>query len=88
MRDEACIIITSGEGAPSKNPLVVRLGYVALNVTDTDCCADDAYNIDGARIRASNDRAVMLTSNQRRAELILIRADQNQLRPGFCCLSG
>lgn len=63
-----------------QTPLVFRLGYVALNVTDADRCAEDACNIVGARISGRDDRAVMLTSNQRRAELILFRSDENTLR--------
>src|SRR5690554_5706553 len=63
-----------------QTPLVFRLGYVALNVTDADRSAEDACNIVGARISGRDDRMIMLTSNQRRAELILMRSDENTLR--------
>ncbi len=61
-------------------PLVFRLGYVALNVTDPERCAEDTANIVGARVSARDGDTVMLTSNRRRAEMILHRADENSLR--------
>ena len=61
-------------------PLVFRLGYVALNVKDPEAVAEDTCNIVGARISDRSDKAIMLTSNQRRAEMILVRSGQNNLR--------
>ncbi|KFI29958.1 glyoxalase [Haematobacter massiliensis] len=61
-------------------PLVFRLGYVALNVTDPEAAAKDTCNIAGARISAREGERIMLTSNQRRAEMILYPAATNTLR--------
>lgn len=61
-------------------PLVFRLGYVALNVTDPEAAAEDTCNIAGARISGRDAGRIMLTSNQRQAEVILYPAATNSLR--------
>lgn len=61
-------------------PLVFRLGYVALNVVDAERAAEDTCNIAGARISGRENGRIMLTSNQRRAEVILYPAATNSLR--------
>ncbi len=61
-------------------PLVFRLGYVALNVTDPERAAEDTANIVGARVSVRESDVIMLTSNQRHAEMILYRAGENSLR--------
>ncbi|MBK4216829.1 hypothetical protein JJJ17_12900 [Paracoccus caeni] len=61
-------------------PLVFRLGYVALNVTDPQRTAEDTCNIAGTRISGQDGGRIMLTSNRRRAEMILYPSDANNLR--------
>lgn len=61
-------------------PLVHRLGYVALNVSDLDGAVADARNITGAAlVDLTKDRA-LLSSNARHAELILHGAADSSLR--------
>jgi catechol 2,3-dioxygenase len=61
-------------------PLVHRLGYVALNVVDLDACAQDAIQIAGAALVKRTPERALLTSNARHAELIMHRADANAIR--------
>lgn len=61
-------------------PLVHRLGYVALNVSDLDGAVDDARQIAGAALVEQTADRALLTSNARHAELILHRADHSSLR--------
>jgi catechol 2,3-dioxygenase len=60
-------------------PLVQRLGYIAVNAIDPERLADDTVNIIGARIVHRDDETVMLSSNQRHAEYIIRRSDENAL---------
>lgn len=61
-------------------PLVYRLGYVALDVIDLDACVEDAVAVAGVSVvEKTADRALM-TSNTRHAELVLHRASRNEAR--------
>ncbi|MDF8357673.1 VOC family protein [Ensifer adhaerens] len=61
-------------------PLVYRLGYVALNVVDLDACVADAVAVAGVSVvEKTADRALM-TSNARHAELVLHKASSNEAR--------
>lgn len=61
-------------------PLVHRLGYVALNVSDLEGAVEDAQLIAGAALVEQTADRALLTSNARHAELILHRADHSSLR--------
>lgn len=61
-------------------PLVHRLGYIALNVSDVAAAAADAQNIAGAALVDQTADRALLTSNARHAELILHRAPESSLR--------
>jgi catechol 2,3-dioxygenase len=60
--------------------LIQRLGHVALNVVDLDAAIADAQGIAGARVVHQDDAHAILTSNRRRAELVLHRARANEVR--------
>lgn len=60
--------------------LVLRLGYVALNVTDISAAARDAENIAGARIVEKTADRMLMTSNQRHAELIFHKSNKDAVR--------
>jgi catechol 2,3-dioxygenase len=61
-------------------PLVTRLGYVSLEVTDPDSIADDVANILGARVVDRNDDYILISANERHAELVLYKARENKMR--------
>jgi catechol 2,3-dioxygenase len=61
-------------------PLVHRLGYVALNVADLRAAIDDAQKIAGATLVDETLERALLTSNQRNAELVLHRSEENSAR--------
>lgn len=61
-------------------PLVHRLGYVALNVGDLEGAVEDARQIAGAALVDSTPDRALLSSNARHAELILHRAESSSLR--------
>ena len=61
-------------------PLVHRLGYIALNVSDLDGAVEDARQIAGAALVDKTPERALLTSNARHAELILHRAERSSLR--------
>jgi catechol 2,3-dioxygenase len=61
-------------------PLVYRLGYVALNVADLGSCVDDALHVLGLSLVERSSSRALLTSNTRHAELVLQRADRNEVR--------
>lgn len=61
-------------------PLVLRLGYVALNVIDMEAVCEDAVNIAGPRVVSRTENCIMLSSNARHAELILHKSDSNGAR--------
>lgn len=61
-------------------PLVYRLGYVAMNVANFDDCIFDAINVIGLnQVEKTQDRA-LFTSNTRHAELIIQRSAKNEMR--------
>jgi len=61
-------------------PLVYRLGYVALNVADFDNYLEETQKVLGLNaVEVGKDRA-LLTSNQRHAEMIVHRASANAVR--------
>lgn len=61
-------------------PLVYRLGYVALNVSDLDACVDDALHVAGLAVVDRSPRHALLTSNARHAELMMFQAPRNEVR--------
>ncbi|MBX3567887.1 MAG: VOC family protein [Rhizobiaceae bacterium] len=61
-------------------PLVQRLGYVALNVTDIGTAIDDARTIAGVRLVERQSGRALLTSNQRHAELVLHEGTADEVR--------
>lgn len=61
-------------------PLVHRLGYVALNVPDLDAAITDSCQIAGAALVDRTPERALLTSNARHAELILHASDHASLR--------
>lgn len=62
------------------NPLVQRLGYVALNVNDLDGAVSDAQNIMGLSLVSRHADHALLTSNDRHAEVILHQAETSSLK--------
>ncbi len=60
-------------------PLVHRLGYIALNVSDLEGAVEDARQIAGAALVERTPDRALLSSNARHAELILHRAPQSSL---------
>lgn len=61
-------------------PLVQRLGYIALNVTNLDAACEDAVNIAGVHVVDNGSHRALLTSNSRHAELVLHKAESNEVR--------
>jgi catechol 2,3-dioxygenase-like lactoylglutathione lyase family enzyme len=57
--------------------LVNCQSYMALNVKDIDACIADAQNVAGLRLVERSQDQALLTSNTRRAELILHSAHEN-----------
>lgn len=61
-------------------PLVQRMGHVTLNVTNLARAAEDAQNMIGVRIVDTSDNQILLSSNERHAELIYRQADENAMQ--------
>ncbi len=61
-------------------PLVQRMGHVTLGVTDLDRAADDAVNMLGVRVIESDEARVLLSSNERNAELIFRPAAKSEIQ--------
>ena len=61
-------------------PLVHRLGYLALNVTDLDAAVTDAQAVMGLSLVSKEGSRALLTANARHAELVLHRAETSALR--------
>lgn len=61
-------------------PLVQKLGYVALNVRDLDACVRDAVEVTGVALVEKTENRALLTSNQRHAELVMYRAGKDEIR--------
>jgi len=61
-------------------PLVQRLGFIALNAVDLDAVVADAIAIAGVRLVERNGDRAILTSNKRRAELVIYHGDTNAAR--------
>jgi catechol 2,3-dioxygenase len=62
------------------SPLVHQLGHVSLDVANLEIAVRDAENISGVRVVEKSTEYVLLSSNQRRAELVLRPASQNRVR--------
>lgn len=60
-------------------PLIQRLGYVALDTTDPAALVRDTVNIVGARVVGEEGGAVILSSNERHAELVIRKSGANAL---------
>src|SRR5580704_2492256 len=60
--------------------LVNALGYLHFNVTDLAASEKDATEVLGLHVTERKDRLVLLSSNGRRAELILEQAAENSTR--------
>ena len=60
--------------------LVNSIGHVQLNVTDMAAVVRDATNILGLHVTRAEGRQTWLTSNGRKAELVLHSADANAVR--------
>lgn len=58
-------------------PLVRRLGYVALDVRDLDTAIEDAISISGVRLIERRADHAILSANRSRAELVLHRAKKD-----------
>jgi catechol 2,3-dioxygenase-like lactoylglutathione lyase family enzyme len=68
--------------------LVNSIGHVQVNVTDMDAVIRDATEILGLHVTQRGDTETLLSSNGRRAELLLRRADTNAARSvGFEAVS-
>lgn len=61
-------------------PLVYRLGYVALNVANLNACIEDSVHVTGLSIVDRSSKRALLTSNARHAELILHQTGNNEVR--------
>lgn len=61
-------------------PLVQRLGYVALDVADIDAAIDDAQAVMGLSLVARDKSHALLTANTRHAELVFHQARESALR--------
>lgn len=61
-------------------PLVQQLGYVSLDVIDLEIAVRDVDNISGARVVDKSTKRVLMSSNRRRAELVLHPAAKNAVR--------
>jgi catechol 2,3-dioxygenase len=68
------------KGGIEMTALIYRLGHVALNVVDLDAAVSDAQAIAGARVVRHDETHAILTSNRRHAELVLHRAQANEVR--------
>jgi hypothetical protein len=62
------------------NPLVQRLGYVAVNSTDPAALALDVANIIGAREVGREGGRILMSSNERHAEFVIHEAGDDCLR--------
>ncbi|WP_158268973.1 VOC family protein [Ensifer sp. NM-2] len=60
--------------------LIYRLGHIALNVVDLDAALSDTQAIAGARVVHQDATHAILTSNRRHAEVVLHRAQANEVR--------
>ncbi|MDH7798312.1 MULTISPECIES: VOC family protein [unclassified Beijerinckia] len=60
-------------------PLVHRLGHIALNVRDLDVAIRDAIDVIGLALVERTATAALLTSNTRHAELVLHQAGANEV---------
>ena len=60
--------------------LVQRLGYVSLDVVELETAVRDAEIISGARVVDRSPHRVLMSSNRRRAELVLYAAAQSGVR--------
>ncbi|QCI63396.1 VOC family protein [Phreatobacter stygius] len=65
---------------PTPTPLVTCLGHVTLDVIDLDAAIADATDIVGLRLVERTQDHALLTSNRRRAELVLRRAGEDAVR--------
>lgn len=61
-------------------PLVHRLGYIALNVRDVDAAVRDALDVLGLSLVEKAATMAMLTSNARHAEMIVHQGARNEVR--------
>lgn len=61
-------------------PLVHRLGYIALDVADLDACVEDAIQIAGVAVVERTPERALLTSNARHAEVVMHKAESNACR--------
>jgi catechol 2,3-dioxygenase-like lactoylglutathione lyase family enzyme len=61
-------------------PLVQRLGYIALNVVNLDAAVRDALDVAGLSVVERTGLGAMLTSNTRHAELVLHQASSDTVR--------
>lgn len=57
--------------------LVFGLGHVKLNVRDVDALVRDSTEILGLRVTMGSDKQVWLSSNGRKAELVLLKSDED-----------
>ncbi|OAF19174.1 VOC family protein [Bradyrhizobium neotropicale] len=57
--------------------LVQKLGYVSLGVKDLARAVEDSVRIAGVRVTEKSGKRALLTSNRRRAELVLHEAPDN-----------
>jgi len=62
------------------DPLVHRLGYIALNVNDVNAAVADARDIMGLSVVSQDADRALLTANDRHAELIFHKAGESALR--------
>jgi len=69
-------------------PLVQRLGHVALNVSNLERSVRDAIEVAGVAVVEKTATRALLTSNQRHAELVMHQAAKDEIRSvGFETLS-
>lgn len=61
-------------------PLVQRMGHVTLGAVDVEAAASDASSMLGLRVADSSSAQVLLSSNQRAAEMILKPAAQSEIQ--------
>ncbi|AHD02233.1 VOC family protein [Leisingera methylohalidivorans] len=61
------------------DPLVHRLGFVALNVKNLDAAIADARDVMGLSLVGQGNGRALLTSNDRHAELIFYQAEASEL---------
>lgn len=68
--------------------LVNSVGHVQLNVTDLEALKTEAVNILGLHVTQESDEQVWLSSNGRKAELVLHKSAENSVRSiGFEAVS-